>query len=50
MMLFVFGLDTASGRPNQVVSLASLPVWGSRWMSTDSSEGDASVDLPVTPG
>jgi hypothetical protein len=49
-MLFVFGLDTASGRPNEVVSLVSRPVWGPRWMSTDSSEGDASVDLPVTPG
>jgi hypothetical protein len=49
-VLFVFGLDTASGRPNAVVSLASRPVWGPRWMSTDSSEGDASVDLPVTPG
>jgi hypothetical protein len=49
-MLFVFGLDTASGRPNEVVSLASLPVWGPRWMSTDTSEGDPSVDLMVTPG
>ena len=49
-VLFVFGLDTASGRPNAVVSLASRPVWGPRWMSTDSSEGDASVDLQVTPG
>jgi hypothetical protein len=50
MVLFVFGLDTASGRPNQVVSLVSRPVWGPRWMSTDTSEGDPSVDLTVTPG
>jgi hypothetical protein len=50
MALFVFGLDTATGRPNQVVSLASLPVWGQRWMSTDASEGDASVELRVTAG
>jgi hypothetical protein len=50
MVLFVFGLDTASGRPNQVVSLVSRPVWGPRWMSADTSEGDPSVDLPVTPG
>ena len=50
LALFVFGLDTASGRPNQVVSLASLPVWGPRWMSTDTDEGDPSVDLTVTPG
>jgi hypothetical protein len=28
MVLFIFGLDTASGRPNQVVSLVSRPVWG----------------------
>jgi hypothetical protein len=48
--LFIFGLDTASGRPNEVVSLVSLPVWGTRQMSTDPAEGDASVDLPVTPG
>lgn len=50
MVLFIFGLDTASGRPNQVVSLVSRPVWGPRWMSTDTSEGDPSVDLQVTPG
>jgi hypothetical protein len=50
MVLFVFGLDTATGRPNHVVSLASRPVWGPRWMSTDASEGDASVELAVTPG
>ena len=49
-VLFVFGLDTASGRPNEVVSLISRPVWGPRWMSSDTSEGDPSVDLPVTPG
>jgi hypothetical protein len=50
MVLFVFGLDTAIGRPNQVVSLVSRPVWGPRWMSTDTSEGDPSVELTVTPG
>ena len=49
-VLFVFGLDTASGQPNHVVSLVSRPVWGRRWMSTDTSEGDRSVDLAVTPG
>ena len=49
-VLFIFGLDTASGRPNEVVSLASRPVWGPRWMSADASEGDPSVELPVTPG
>lgn len=50
MVLFVFGLDTASGRPNQVVSLVSRPVWGPRWMSTDADDADASVELDVTPG
>ncbi len=50
MALFVFGLDTASGRPTEVVSLVSRPVWGPRWMSSDTSEGDPSVDLLVTPG
>jgi hypothetical protein len=49
-VLFVFGLDTASGRPDEVVSLVSRPVWGPRWMSSDASEGDPSVDLPITPG
>lgn len=48
--LFVFGLDTASGRPNRVVSLVSKSVWGERWMSTDSGEGDASVELAITAG
>ena len=48
--LFIFGLDTASGRPNEMVSLVSRPVWGPRWMSTDTDEGDPSVDLTVTPG
>ena len=50
MVLFVFGLDTASGRPNQMVSLVSRPVWGPRGMSSDTSEGDPSVNLEVTPG
>ena len=49
-ILFVFGLDTASGRPNEVVCLVSRPVWGPRWMSSDASEGDPSVDLTVTAG
>jgi hypothetical protein len=49
-VLFVFGLDTTSGRPTEVVSLVSRPVWGPRWMSSDTSEGDPSVDLTVSPG
>ncbi len=50
MVMFIFGLDTPSGRPGRVVSLVSRPVWGPRWMSTDADEGDASVELPLTPG
>jgi hypothetical protein len=49
-VLFLFGLDTASGRPSQLVSLVSLPFWGPRGMSTDAGEGDASVVLQLTPG
>jgi hypothetical protein len=45
--LFVFGLDTASGRPNEVVSLVNMPYWNLGALSTDSSEGKSSVALPV---
>jgi hypothetical protein len=45
--VFVFGLDTASGRPNEVVTLASVPEWELGWLSTDPSEGSASVALPL---
>jgi len=45
--VFVFGLDTASGRPNEVVTLASVPEWELGWLSTDPSEGSASVLLPL---
>lgn len=48
MRLFLFGLDTASGRPNTVVTLVSVPVWDLGWLSTDPQEGSAAVDLPVT--
>ena len=47
MWLYAFGLDTASGRPNEVVTLVSVPVWSEGWMSADTSEGLPSVDLPV---
>lgn len=49
-MLFVFGLDTPSGRPGRVVSLVSRPVWGPRGMSTQTGEGDPRVELQVAPG
>jgi hypothetical protein len=47
MLLYAFGLDTAAGRPNEVVNLVSVPVWTEGWMSTNPSEGTPSVDLPV---
>jgi hypothetical protein len=46
--VFVFGLDTASGRPNEVVTLASVPDWELGWLSNDPSEGSPSVLLPLS--
>jgi hypothetical protein len=45
--VFVFGLDTATGRPNEVVSLVSVPEWDLGWLSTDLQEGAPSIVLPV---
>jgi len=45
--VFVFGLDTASGRPNEVVPLVAIQEWSFRPLSTDPNEGEASVILPV---
>jgi hypothetical protein len=47
LRLFLFGLDTATGRPSQVISLVSIPIWDQGWLSTDPHEGVASIDLPV---
>ena len=46
--VFVFGLDTASGRPNEVVTLASVPEWDLGWLSKDPHEGSPSVPLPLS--
>ncbi len=46
--VFVFGLDTEEGRPREVVTLSAIPHWGLGWLSTDPSEGVASVSLPVS--
>jgi hypothetical protein len=43
--LFLFGLDTASGRPTRLVPLASEPVWGKGWLSTDKDEGQKVASL-----
>ena len=48
MTIFVFGLDTEDGRPNDVVTLSAIPKWDLGWLSTDPSEGAASVALPIS--
>jgi hypothetical protein len=48
MTVFVFGLDTDEGRPNEVVTLSAVPTWHLGWLSTDSSEGASSVTLPIS--
>jgi hypothetical protein len=45
--LFLFGLDTATGRPNEVVSLVSMVGWNLGWLSKEVREGTPSLDLPV---
>ena len=48
MTVFVFGLDTEEGRPGEVVTLSAIPKWELGWLSTDPSEGAASVSLPLS--
>ncbi len=43
---FLFGLDDATGRPESLVPLVHIRNWTLGWLSTDSSEGKASVTLP----
>lgn len=46
--IFVFGLDTESGRPNEMVTLVAIRSWGLGWLSTDDDEGKSSVPLPLS--
>jgi len=46
--VFVFGLDTAEGRPDQVVTLSAIPKWDLGMLSTDAAEGSASIALPIS--
>ena len=46
--VYVFGLDTENGRPNEVVTLVAIPQWDLGWLSTDLSEGKPSIPLPVS--
>jgi hypothetical protein len=45
--VFVFGLDTVTGRPNEVVTLVALPEWDLGWLSTDSTEGNSPIPLQL---
>ena len=48
--LFLFGFDTSTGRPNNVVTLTGLPAWNLGWLSRELGEGKPQVDLPLAPG
>jgi hypothetical protein len=43
--LYVFGLDTAAGRPARVVPLAAKRVWGGAVLSREAGEGTKTVTL-----
>ena len=46
--VFIFGLDTGTGRPNEVVTLVAIPKWDLGWLSTDPHEGASSLALPIS--
>ena len=46
--LFLFGLDTAEGRPSEIVPLVSVSEWNLGWLSEDTGEGQPSIPLPVS--
>jgi hypothetical protein len=46
--LFLFGLDTAEGRPTEMVPLYGKRQWDFGWLSTDTTEGQPSVNLPLS--
>lgn len=45
--VYVYGFDTAEGRPREIVHLFSTNDWTLGWLSKDMDEGQESVDLPV---
>jgi hypothetical protein len=47
-VVFLFGLDTETGRPTQMVTLVAVREWDLGWLSTDLSEGQPSVSLPLS--
>ena len=48
--LFLLGLDTAEGRPSEMVPLVSVREWNLGWLSKDADEGNESVSLPLRVG
>jgi hypothetical protein len=49
IVVVLFGLDVASGRPNAMVPLAHRHPWNFEPLSLDLSEGVESVTLPLAP-
>lgn len=47
-VVFIFGLDTQTGRPNEMVTLVAIREWNLGWLSTDANEGQSSVKLPLS--
>jgi hypothetical protein len=47
-VVFLFGLDTETGRPNEMVTLVAIRSWDLGWLSTDDDEGKSSVPLPLS--
>ena len=46
---FLFGLDSAAGRPSSLLPLTHLPEWPFGVMRADPTNGAASVTLPLLP-
>jgi hypothetical protein len=45
--VFVFGLDTVTDRPNEIVTLVSIPEWALGRLSTDHTEGNSPIPLEL---
>jgi hypothetical protein len=50
LRFFLFGLDDATGRPESIVPLVHLGEWPFGTMSPDTTNGIASVTLPLAVG
>jgi hypothetical protein len=46
--IFVYGFDTAAGRPTEIVDLVSQPIWSGGRFSKDPSEGEEFKILPLS--